>query len=251
MKWNIKLLAVSLLPLLFVSFGAHANAVSVQIPSEKITLNYQEPIRLAQVLSDSIRHSQNASIEFFPLINQLFNLDKEHIALELKADVMTQLNKLSNETPNFQSSVDILIEQIKRWDVGYRENVDLDIDAVRISIEKNPKLTANYELLIPKQPETISLEGLFFQPSPKKFNTSYSPAAYINDSLVLSSAHPSFVWVIYPDGHYKKVGYSYWNDENTSLTPGTTLFLGFNSDSSEINTLEEQIIKLITMRKGL
>lgn len=229
---------------------ANATELSISLPSEGKVLTYPTPVRLEQVLNDTVLHSNVAPLQGFSLNNQLFNLDKEASAVDSRNEVLTELNQFKNKN-EFQASIDILIEQIKRWDIGYREQVSLDFDEVRISPQLNPQLSGNYELLVINRSETISLEGLFFSPQQMAFDESKTASDYIKQALTLSSANESFVWIIYPDGHYVQTGYSYWNDEKTHLTPGTVLFLGFNTKDNELISLEEKIVKLIVMRKGM
>ncbi len=238
-------LASALLPI----FAASADGLKVKLISQGTILQYEDAQRLETVLSDAIAHSQTLSPASYPLANQLFNRDKQGTAQQLKNDVLEQLEQRKQHTGD-ETSMDILIEQVKRWPVGYRESVSLDIDKVRTQAEHNPLLAGAYELITPQREEHIQVEGLLFRPQTLAFASATTLSEALDQSDILSTANNSFAWVIYPDGHHVKTGYAYWNNENTHLTPGTVVFVGFNSDDSELQRLEENIVKLISMRKG-
>ena len=238
-------LASALLPI----FGVSADGLKVKLLSQDTILQYEDAQRLETVLSDAIAHSQTLSPVTYPLANQLFNSNKQAMAQQLKSDVLEQLEQKKQHTGD-DTSMDILIEQVKRWTVGYRESLSLDIDKVRIQAEHNPLLAGAYELITPQREEHIQVEGLLFRPQTLAFASATTLSEALDQTDILSTANNSFAWVIYPDGHHVKAGYAYWNNENTHLTPGTVVFVGFNSDDSELQRLEENIVKLISMRKG-
>lgn len=234
-----------------------AAALTVRLSPDNVQLNYEQPVRLEAVLRDSIANSISPSLQSFSLGNQLFNLEKQNQADKLKQDVLTTLNQLeksSNKT--IKQFANHLKAQINTWDVGYREFINLDYDWVRISPADNPMLNGKFELISTKRPKTIELLGMFESSSHVEFDSLSSglignTADFVNYSSKLPGAHNSYFWVIYPDGNYQRIGYAYWNYENVSLTPGTALYLGINSNSKEIKQLEQQIIELITMRRGV
>lgn len=228
-----------------------AKSLQITIPTASITINYEKPVRLEQVFGDIIENTEKHSPTTYPLSNQLFNLDREAEAQTLKHDVLERLRLLAQNDRTLVSSVGILVEQIKRWDIGYREPLVLDYDQIRIKKEYNPLIFGSYELLIPGRDESLIFEGLLFSPQKVPLLPELKLSDYLLQVNRLSSSHPSYVWVIYPDGEYTRVGYAYWNDEKTSLAPGTHVFLGLNSDNKEHLNLEEQIVRLITMRKSL
>lgn len=244
-----KPLLITLASVLLPIFAASADGLKVELISQGTTLQYEDAQRLEAVLSDAIAHSQTLSPVTYPLANQLFNRDKQATAQQLKSDVLQQLEQRKQHTGD-EASMDILIEQVKRWTVGYREPLSLDIDKVRIQAEHNPLLTGAYELITPQREEHIQVEGLLFRPQTLAFTSANTLSEALAQTDLLSSANNSYAWVIYPDGHYIKAGYAYWNNENTHLTPGTIVFVGFNSDDNELQRLEENIVKLISMRKG-
>lgn len=230
--------------------NASAQALKVNLPSTGIALEYAQPQRLAQVFTDVLAQEPSPSPVDFPIANQLFNLEKQEQSEQFKQQVLKKLADLSSGSGKQKESIGILIEQIKEWPVGYRESITLDFDEIRLQSKANPMLSGEYEFVIPGRSNTVSFEGLFFSPQQVDFKSNQTLSDYLGKLNLLSSAHSSYAWVIYPDGHYIKAGYAYWNNDKTQLTPGSVVFLGYNSDANEMQDIEKYIVKLISMRKG-
>lgn len=237
--------------LMLLSAASVANPLVVELPGEGVALKYTQPVRLERVLADTIQHSGHSSPLIYPLANQLFDSNKEQQAQQLKSQVLTGLQKFANANSDWTASVQLLIEQIKRWDIGYREFTTLDYDDVRLKAAANPLLSGKFELIIPQRSANISIEGLLFRPQSVPFNPAYNLSDYLADITPLSSADNSAAWVIYPNGETVHSGYEYWNNERRHLAPGSVIFLGFGSDDPQLIDLEKDIVKLISMRKGL
>ncbi len=245
---------IALITLLFQSAviaSPSSPKTTVILPSEQISLEYPSPVRLEQILADTVANSKNASLSGYPIANQLFNIDKYPSARALKNEVIVDLNNLAIQKPHLIHSINLIKEQLKRWDVGHREFLSLDYDLVRIDSSLNPVLVGNFELLIPKRDHTFTVEGVVFRPSQIDIHSPNVLSHYLSSLSLPSSAHKSYVWLIYPDGQIKRSGYAIWNDEKASLAPGTVVFVGFNYDSNDTLQLEEKIATLISMRKSL
>lgn len=236
---------------LFPAFHSFAYALKVDIPKEYYSLQYPEPARLDTILMDVVTNSKSNQLQVYPLANQLFNLTKDIKAQQLKTEVLDSLKQLHQSYRDDQkkTSIKMLIEQIEQWKVGYREFISLDLDQVRIDPTQNPLLNGEYEFIVQSRSNQIHLTGLLRSPT----TITFSPARTLSDVMdriqTLPSSSNSYAWVVYPDGHYIKAGHAYWNNQNTNLTPGSFVFVGFNSNTPEFEALEENIVKLISMRK--
>ncbi|MFN3018154.1 capsule biosynthesis GfcC family protein [Vibrio coralliilyticus] len=230
--------------------NAVASSVKVELPSEQLVIDYSAPVRLERAIADTILHSENHAPFSYPLNNALFNIDKQRVANNKKQAVLNLIDKLKKQELALYESLGILREQVKTWPVGYRENVSLDLDFVRLTPSANPMLTGHYQFEYPDRPKTIYLEGLFFSATMPEARPGWTVKDYLSTSRVLSSASNSYAWVIYPDGNYKQVGFAYWNNENTPLPPGSSVFLGFNNPSQELFQLEQDIVSLIAWRRN-
>tara|TARA_Y100001956_G_scaffold5226_1_gene4694 strand:- start:28129 stop:28902 length:774 start_codon:yes stop_codon:yes gene_type:complete len=227
-----------------------ATALKVDLPADQITLEYQSPVRLEQVLSDITQQDTETVPSRYPLANQLFNLDKQEQAEKIKQDALKELQVLATEGVLPKESAGIIREQINSWNIAYRELIELDLDQIRTHVPSNPMLQGHFEFVSPMRNQVLSFEGLLFSPQRVEFDSSTPLSSYLSKLKLLSSAHPSYAWVVYPNGDYVRAGYAYWNNQGTQLAPGTIVFVGFNSEAKAVLQLEERIVKLITMRRS-
>ncbi|WP_428772719.1 capsule biosynthesis GfcC family protein [Vibrio sp.] len=232
-----------------VSANSLANTlVNVNDGQKQLQLQYQESPRLEQVLSDTLTHSHNHLLTRAPAYAYLYQTDSNQ-AQQNKQLLLNRLQQLSSISESLQGSVEVLHTQLLSWQVGDRKLLPLDYDLVRIEPDYNPKLTGQYQLLLPQRPTTIQVEGLVFEPQSVRFAPGHTARDYLRQVKPLSSADNSHVWAIYPDGSVTKLGYAYWNHQQVALPPGTVLFLGFANPSAEIMDLEQALLDLIKVRK--
>ena len=239
-----------LLGCLLIPAPVYATELSISLPGDQLALEYPHPVRIEQVFTDVIALQGATQPTVYPLANQLFNLDKQSQVNQEKQRVVKHLQALADRQVISAEAAGVLKQQIQSWAVAYREKIDLDFDQIRTDAADNPMLQGNYELITPKRTRTLSFEGALYTPQDVEFDESLSLSGYLSRLNLLKKAHPSYVWVIYPDGNFVRSGYAYWNSQNTSLTPGSVIFIGFNSSNKEVQQLEQQIVQLITMRRS-
>ena len=235
------------LSLATLSFSIQAIELIADIPKEHVSLQYSQPVRLTKVLDD-IQSKITSDINAFPIASQLFDNRKQKEAQTLQNSVLARLQLIKTTT---DYPVEQLIADIKQWNTSYRLNTSLDYDAIRMNPELDPLLSGHFELTFPQRDRKVELIGLIKRPTRVSITDYSSIAALMRDMATLPHADPSFVWVVYPDGYAERVGYAYWNNAATRLTSNSTIYVGFNSDSDPIISLEKDIIKLISMRKVL
>ncbi|HFQ5158166.1 TPA: capsule biosynthesis GfcC family protein [Vibrio vulnificus] len=232
----------------------------IQQPTEVVLLNhglqlnYPQPVRLEQVLLDAQQQnrqqndSSNAQALSFHEGFQLFNLDKQAEADAQLQHVRQQLIELAKDEDYRQAS-QLLLTLLEKHQYGYRENINLDIDAVRLKADLNPALPGHYALKQASRENKVLLLGLIDQKT-VPFSADLDVADYIATSTLNNNGNKSEAWVIAPNGNSSKVGYSYWNNQHMSVLPGSTIFIGFNASNDELQALESDIVKLLGMIKG-
>lgn len=235
------------LSLVTLSFSIQAIELIADIPKERLSLQYSQPARLTQVLND-IQSKRTGDINTFPIASQLFDNRKQKEVQALQNSVLTRLQLIKTTT---DYPVEQLIADIKQWNTGYRIKTSLDYDAIRIDSELDPLLSGHFEFTFPQRSHKVELIGLITRPTQVSITDYSSIAALMRDIVPLPDADPSFVWVVHPDGYAERVGYAYWNNAATRLTSNSTIYVGFDSDSDQLASLEKDIIKLISMRKVL
>ncbi|ELP5729702.1 capsule biosynthesis GfcC family protein [Vibrio vulnificus] len=239
---------------------AGSQEVDIQQPTQVtllnhgLQLNYPQLVRLEQVLLDAQQQnrqqndSSNAQALSFHEGFQLFNLNKQAEADALLQNVRQQLLELA-KNEDYRQASQLLLTLVEKHQYGYRETINLDIDAVRLQAELNPALPGHYAMKQALRQNTVLLRGLLDEKT-VPFSSGLTVADYIATSSLLQHGNASTAWVIAPNGESYKVGYSHWNNQHTSVLPGSTIFVGFDSNSGELQVLEKNIVKLLGMIKG-
>ncbi|WP_260260025.1 capsule biosynthesis GfcC family protein [Vibrio intestinalis] len=235
--------------LLFFSSLSFANSISIEIHPNTKVISFDHPIRLETAISESLDAKLPVSPQSYSIANALYNKDKQYLADKKQREVINELKLLYATSPKLRMSAAILIAQIERWQVGYRETVNLDYDAVRTTPALNPMLTGNYLFKFTPRPSHIHIEGLVSNPHTTLAIPNYTVSDYLDEAaLTLSSGENSNAWVVYPDGKLSKVGFEYWNNQHALLPPGASIYIGFDSPSEELAKLEQDILTLIAWR---
>lgn len=220
-----------------------------ELQAHPVTLQYPHAVRLEQVLLDvQQQDSQSQGLYTYTEGFRLFSADKQGQVDALYKTVKTQLQALLQEGDSIRRTAQQMLTQLDHYQYGYREAVNLDVDAVRLKAELNPLLQGGYTLQLVQRPSAVALFGL--AQKQMKFHADYTVADYIQRTRLSHQHHQSYAWVIEPNGHIERVGYAYWNDEETHLSPGSAIFIGFGSSDNEMIQLEKNIATLISMIKG-
>ncbi|MDN3683987.1 hypothetical protein QW180_08595 [Vibrio sinaloensis] len=116
--------------LIYLSFLAFipstfATALKINLPADNIALEYPQPVRLEQVISDINQQGGNTQPSNYPLANQLFNLDKQQ-QVDKQKETLLRLKKLVVEGLIESESAGLIIGQVQSWDIIYRELIELD-----------------------------------------------------------------------------------------------------------------------------
>lgn len=234
---------------------------TITLTQQGIGLEYDQSVRLDRVLSDALNQlyfdqeyaAQTASANSsshspYPEGYKLFNLDKQSQADELFNNVIQQLEALSLDI-DYQQNAAMLLQQLKQLSFAYREDINLDLDAIRLDPSLNPSLPGSYALELNSRPDTILFFGLVEQ-TQQPFSASKQLGDYIQQTALLAQSNNSDAWVISPDGSTQKVGFAYWNNQHMNLMPGSTVFIGFNSSGlsvfdNDLEKLEQDIVTLL------
>ncbi|MEZ8195306.1 capsule biosynthesis GfcC family protein [Vibrio cortegadensis] len=235
---------------------------AVSMTLQGIGLEYDQSVRLDRVLSDALNQlyfdqesvvqeyaAQTASsYSPYPEGYKLFNLDKQSQADELFNNVVQQLEVLRLDM-DYQQNAAMLLQQLKQLSFAYREDINLDLDAIRLEPSLNPSLPGSYALELNSRPDTVLFFGLVEQ-TQQPFSASKQLGDYIQQTALLAQSNNSDAWVISPDGRTQKVGFAYWNNQHMNLMPGSTVFIGFNSSGlsvfdNDLEKLEQDIVTLL------
>ncbi len=237
------------------SAEAQPFAVNVTLSSQlerQLQLSYSTPVRLKQVLSDSLIHlptflandvKQDSRIYWTgAALFQAFPHPQQQA-------VVTQLSQLATHWQDKQQQAALnLSQQIEQLTTGERIFTSLDYDDIRLNKQANTLITHNLTLILPPRPKQILVLGALEKPVWAKWKTRFDTEDYLEQSKPLSNANNSNAWVIQPDGTVEQHPIAYWNREHHDIAPGAIVYLGFSSLPKGFETLNEDIINLLRNR---
>jgi hypothetical protein len=231
--------------------------VTTSIQRERqLQLTYLTPVRLKQVLSDSLTNLPAFLVNDVKpdsriywtgaAIFRTFPHPQQHA-------VVTQLNQLATywhneqQQPQQQAALN-LSQQIEQLTTGVRIFTSLDYDDVRLNKQANTLITHDLTLILPPRPERILVLGALEKPVWAKWQTRLDAEAYLKQGKRLSNSNNSDAWVIQPDGTVEQHPIAYWNRDHHDIAPGAIVYLGFSSLPKGFETLNEDIINLLRNR---
>ena len=258
--------------------------LTVGLPMQGITLQYSQPTRLEQVLTDA---NANGALGYFPLSAQLFDRNAQPQVENVKQQVLDKLKHLALQEPQAKS----VIEQLESFDYQARYFVELDQNAVMSQADKNPLLVSkkptvgstqqamgskqsatalkkpasqgvsakateqqHFELYLTARPTSVNVVGAVKQAQTLPLVEHAQLDNYLTrlpKGQLLDIADNSTAFVIQPDGQVNEISYAYWNSKPAYFAPGAIIFIAFDSLPSEFSTLNQDIVELLRHKVNL
>lgn len=265
--------------------------LTVELPMQGITLQYSQPTRLEQVLTDA---NANGALGYFPLSAQLFDRNAQPQVDNVKQQVLDKLKHFSLQEPQAKS----VIEQLESFDYQARYFVELDQNAVMSQADKNPLLVSkkptvaskqsamaskqlataskqsatalkkpasqgisaksteqqHFELYLTARPTSVHVVGAVKQAHTLPLVEHAQLDNYLTrlpKGQLLDIADNSTAFVIQPDGQVNEISYAYWNSKPAYFAPGAIIFIAFDSLPSEFSTLNQDIVELLRHKVNL
>ena len=244
--------------------------LTVELPMQGITLQYSQPTRLEQVLTDA---NANGALGYFPLSAQLFDRNAQPQVDKVKQQVLDKLKHLALQEPQAES----VLKQLESFDYQARYFVELDQNAVMSQADKNPLLVSKKPTVGSKKPASQGISAksteqqhfeLYLTPRPTSVNVVGAVKqaqtlplvehAQLDNYLtrlpkgqLLDIADNSTAFVIQPDGQVNEISYAYWNSKPAYFAPGAIIFIAFDSLPSEFSTLNQDIVELLRHKVNL
>jgi len=233
--------------------------LTVELPMQGITLQYSQPTRLEQVLTDA---NANGALGYFPLSAQLFDRNAQPQVDNVKQQVLDKLKHFSLQEPQAKS----VIKQLESFDYQARYFVELDQNAVMSQADKNPLLVSkkptspksteqqHFELYLTARPTSVNVVGAVKQAQTLPLVEHAQLDNYLTrlpKGQLLDIADNSTAFVIQPDGQVNEISYAYWNSKPAYFAPGAIIFIAFDSLPSEFSTLNQDIVELLRHKVNL
>ncbi|MEZ9740414.1 capsule biosynthesis GfcC family protein [Vibrio splendidus] len=265
--------------------------LTVELPVQGISLQYSQPTRLEQVLTDA---NANGGLGYFPLSAQLFDRNAQPQVDNVKQQVLDKLKHFSSQEPQAKS----VIKQLESFDYQARYFVELDQNAVMSQADKNPLLVSkkptvgstqlataskqsataskqqatalkkpasqgvsaksteqqHFELYLTARPTSVNVVGAVKQAQTLPLVEHAQLDNYLTrlpKGQLLDIADNSTAFVIQPDGQVNEISYAYWNSKPAYFAPGAIIFIAFDSLPSEFSTLNQDIVELLRHKVNL
>ena len=258
--------------------------LTVELPMQGITLQYSQPTRLEQVLTDA---NANGALGYFPLSAQLFDRNAQPQVDKVKQQALDKLKHLALQEPQVTS----VLKQLESFDYQARYFVELDPNAVMSQTDKNPLLVSkkptvastqlamaskqsatalkkpasqgvsaksteqqHFELYLTARPTSVNVVGAVKQAQTLPLVEHAQLDNYLTrlpKGQLLDIADNSTAFVIQPDGLVNEISYAYWNSKPAYFAPGAIIFIAFDSLPSEFSTLNQDIVELLRHKVNL
>ncbi|WP_122055974.1 capsule biosynthesis GfcC family protein [Vibrio sp. Evd11] len=270
---------------------SQAPVLTVELPIQGITLQYSQPTRLEQVLTDA---NANGALGYFPLSAQLFDRNAQPQIDKVKQQVLDKLKHFALQEQQATS----VIKQLESFDYQARYFIELDQNAVMSQADKNPLLVSkkpavaskqsamaskqqataskqsatalkkpasqgvsaksmeqqHFELYLTARPTSVNVVGAVKQAQTLPLVEHAQLDNYLTrlpKGQLLDIADNSTAFVIQPDGQVNEISYAYWNSKPAYFAPGAIIFIAFDSLPSEFSTLNQDIVELLRHKVNL
>ncbi|PSW60639.1 polysaccharide synthesis [Photobacterium kishitanii] len=220
----------------------HANGNS----AAAVSLQYAEPVRLAQVVSDSLKLRTVTAAPYW--LGSSLTTTTEPATKSALIKQLTQLSQHHSDdvaiSHSFANTAQWLQQQIKTQ----RLAVAIDIDKVRLNQTDNPLLTGNYQLQLANRPTSVTVIGAIEKPQQLDWQPRMAANDYLAQVTPIDIATNSYVTVIQPDGVIQQHSIAYWNNNHADIAPGAIIYLGYQSLFHDYSGLNHDISSMLTNR---
>lgn len=219
-------------------------AVEIQYAGNK--LSFESNPRLASVLERLV-----VSTDFYWHSASLFDLDSPKVATlkrEIIKDLDVILNKTGVKTEKYKA-IKALKKQVLSWQVAVKLPLVIDYDMIRIKEELNYRFDdGRYLLHLPFREYEIKVIGAIEEAKKINHRAAAPVQSYFDNSdfSLREYADSEFVFVIHPNGSYKKVSLGLHSQQYVEIPPGGTIYipireLPFDATNAQLN---EKIARL-------
>jgi hypothetical protein len=252
------------LPFLFFLMSAMTNTafantvISVMTSesnSNSINLTYGAPVRLQQVIKDSLNNidqitpsrgqDSSAQKSIYWLSTGLYDQSSSNEFKIKKSYILEDLKtKYSDKSENI-NALNYLYTWVESQRFMRRILTPLDYDLIRMREEHNPLIAGDYLLKLHTKPDYITVLGAIEKSGNLPYRVNQNAAQYIQQAKALTDSDNSFAWLIQPDGHVEHYPIAYWNQRHIEIAPGAIIYLEFKGARKKEETLNESMLDLL------
>ena len=211
-----------------------------------VTLRYAEPVRLAQVVSDSLKQRTLTEPPYW--LGSSLSITTEPKTKQALITQLTQLSQQHRDDAVISGSFANTAQWIQQHIHHQRLPVSIDIDKVRLNKTDNPLLNGNYQLQLANRPTSVVIIGAIEKPQTMKWQPRMAAKEYLAQVTPLTIAANSKVTVIQPDGVIQQHPIAYWNNNHNDIAPGAIIYLGYDALFHDYSGLNQAISSMLINR---
>ena len=211
-----------------------------------VSLQYAEPVRLAQVVSDSLKQRTVTETPYW--LGSSLSTTTEPQTKSALIKQLTQLSKQHSDNATISNSFANTAHWLQQHIKTQRLPVSIDIDKVRLSTNDNPLLSGNYQLRLANRPTSIIIFGAIEKPQQLDWQPRMAAKNYLDQVTPIDIAANSYVTVIQPDGVIQQHPIAYWNNNHNDIAPGAIIYLGYQSLFHDYSKLNHDISSMLINR---
>lgn len=214
---------------------------NVNIQYVNNTFQYENNPRISEVLK-----RVRVSVDFYWHGASLYDLD-DAFAKQLQQDALKELDTILNETDVATAKYRTVLNvknQVSNWQVAKKLPAVIDLDLLRVKDELDAQLDdGNYFLYLPFRVHQVTVVGAVDESASIAHKPMQPVQAYFDNGTIKKSdyADNEFVFIIHPNGEYKKVALGVHNRMHIEVPPGGIIYVPlrevqFDSTNANLNT---------------
>lgn len=179
-----------------------------------------------------------------PLLEEQTRL-KVGVLFDLK---MLLRGSLLNNNPDLAALAERLIKDIEQLPITGRKVAQLDPVAIEVKFARNYLLSDGDHLIYPERPNNVTVLGAVKQKCTLPYQAMKETRDYLESCPRLAEAETDFLWLINPDGTYRRVAIAAWNrQDGIYAAAGSTILVPVDNNNSDLPTpdLNEQLAQFL------
>lgn len=221
-----------------------------------ISLQYSQPVRLSQILDDSLTNLGKLPVAtsdngIYWTGAALFSLLRHPGQAELARQfALLSVQRAKSADASLLASMALWLEE---QPIGKRLFLPLDIDAVRIVSDNNPLLRGNdfntpLNLVLPARPDHVWVIGAVDTVGKQPWQERKNARDYLQLAGISPAGNNSIATVIQPDGKVEQHPIAYWNTNHRDIAPGAAIYLEFDDLPAGFTHLNDEVVDLLRNR---
>ena len=209
---------------------------------------FTEGMRLQDAIDKAIPNPQSywlaAAWLHQPLLEEQTRL-KVGVLFDLK---MLLRGSLLNNNPDLAALAERLIKDVDRRPVTGRKVAQLDPVAIEVGFARNYLLSDGDHLIYPVRPNSVAVVGAVKRKCTLPYQAMKETRDYLSSCPRLAEAETDFLWLINPNGTYRRIAIAAWNrQDGIYAAAGSTILVPVDNNNSDLPTpdLNEQLAQFL------